>query len=223
MKILCFGYRTWALEIYDRLLQIDGIDVKIFIDRSLVNLDYIHSEKPDLVLFYGWSWKISAEILQAYRCIMLHPSELPKYRGGSPIQNQILDGVKISAVTLFRMTNEMDAGPVLKKCPLLLDGEIDDIFNRLSTLGTALTMELILENPDEKTQDSTDATYCKRRTPDMSEITILEIQNQSGQYLFNKVRCLTGPYPRAYITAGDGVRLYIEKASLSSDKDATSL
>ena len=37
------------------------------------------------------------------------------------------------------------------------------------------------------------------------------------RHLHDKVRCLTGPYPRAYIIAGDGSKLYIEKTLLSSD------
>ena len=44
---------------------------------------------PDIVLFYGWSWKVSEKLINKFDCLMLHPSPLPKYRGGSPIQNQI--------------------------------------------------------------------------------------------------------------------------------------
>ena len=148
---------------------------------------------------------------------MLHPSDLPQYRGGSPIQNQILNGVKISAVSIFRMTSEMDAGPILKKAPLMLTGDIDDIFDRLTIIGTSLTIEIVTRYPEEVLQNSAEATNFPRRLPYMSEITKEDLENQSAQYLHDKVRCLTGPYPRAYIIAGDGSRLYIEKTSLNSD------
>ena len=52
-------------------------------------------------LFYGWSKKVSKKIVKEYKCIMLHPSNLPKYAGGSTIQNQIIRNVKLSAVTLI--------------------------------------------------------------------------------------------------------------------------
>ena len=215
MKILCFGYRQWALRIYENIQHFKNTEVIVINDNSKVSLNNIDAEKPDMILFYGWSWKISAEILQRYKCLMLHPSDLPKFRGGSPIQNQILDGIKMSAVSIFRMSDEMDAGPIVKKAPIMLTGEIEEIFDRLTTIGTALTLEILENYPSEVAQESKEATYRNRRKPQMSEITVSEIENQSAQYLYDKVRCLTGPYPRAYIVAGDGEKLYIERASLN--------
>ena len=43
---------------------------------------------------------------------MLHPSPLPKFRGGSPIQNQIIRGEKISAVTIFKINKIIDGGDI---------------------------------------------------------------------------------------------------------------
>ena len=43
---------------------------------------------------------------------MLHPSPLPKFRGGSPIQNQIIRGKKISAVTIFKINKIIDGGDI---------------------------------------------------------------------------------------------------------------
>ena len=60
-------------------------------------------------------------------------------------------------------------------------------------------------------QDHKQATNCKRRKPNDSEITIDEIQNNTAEYLHNKVRMLTDPYPNAYIKCKDGSKLYITK------------
>ena len=43
---------------------------------------------------------------------MLHPSPLPKFRGGSPIQNQIIRNKKKSMVTIFRINNILDGGDI---------------------------------------------------------------------------------------------------------------
>ena len=217
MKILCFGYRPWALKIYKNIQICTDAKVIVIDERSLVDLSYIDTVNPDIILFYGWSWKIETEILTRYKCLMLHPSDLPKYRGGSPIQNQILDGIKISAVSIFRMTTEMDAGPIVNKAPLMLTDCIETIFERLTTIGTSLTLEILEQYPEEIVQDESEATYCKRRKPDMSEITSVDLTTQTAQYLHDKVRCLTGPYPRAYITASDGKKLYIESTFLDDD------
>ena len=82
------------------------IDFKIICSKQTYNENIIHEYVPDMILWYGWSWIISEKIIENYFCVMLHPSPLPKYRGGSPIQNQIIRGEKYSKVTLFKMTKE---------------------------------------------------------------------------------------------------------------------
>ena len=44
---------------------------------------------------------------------MLHPSKLPLFAGGSPLQNQIIRNVKQSAVTLFIMNEKIDQGNII--------------------------------------------------------------------------------------------------------------
>lgn len=52
-----------------------------------------------------------------FGAINIHPSKLPKYRGSSPIQSQILDGVKESAITFIKMDEEVDHGPIISSIP----------------------------------------------------------------------------------------------------------
>ena len=61
-------------------------------------------------------------------------------------------------------------------------------------------------------QDHKQATNCKRRKPSDSEITINEIKNNTAEYLHNKIRMLTDPYPNAYIKCKDGSKLYLTKS-----------
>ena len=61
-------------------------------------------------MFYGWSWIVSKDLIENFTCLMLHPSPLPLYRGGSPLQNQIIEGKKTSKVSIIIMTEELDAG-----------------------------------------------------------------------------------------------------------------
>ena len=110
MKVVCVGYREWALNIYDNIAHLPEHAFLIFRSREQYNEDILREFNPDLILFYGWSWIVPQSLLEDYDALMLHPSDLPKYRGGSPIQNQIIDGVKKSKVTIFLMTHELDAG-----------------------------------------------------------------------------------------------------------------
>ena len=125
MKILFCGYRGWAASICDRLrTRYSSIEFIQVLNKEDFNKLY-KQNYYDLLLFVGWSWIVGTHILEKEKCICLHPSKLPLYRGGSPIQNQIIDGVTQSAVTLFFMDEEIDHGPIIWQHPLNLEGDLE--------------------------------------------------------------------------------------------------
>ncbi|TGM60691.1 formyltransferase family protein [Leptospira vanthielii] len=217
MKILCVGYREWALEIYDELAKKSDNVFLILRSKSQFSEGILNDFKPDLVLFYGWSWIIPAQILENYKCLMLHPSPLPKYRGGSPIQNQIIAGEKKSMVSIFVMTNELDAGDILVQKEISFEGKLSDIFRSIVETGISSTLEILENDIRAIKQDDSQATYCKRRKPEDSEITIDEIKSASAEYLYNKIRMLADPYPNAYIRTADGKKLFLKESEISED------
>ena len=135
MRIVGVGYRKWALTIYDEIAKKTNHTILIIRKKSQYNEKILYDFKPNIVFFYGWSWIISKKIIDKFVCIMLHPSPLPKYRGGSPIQNQIIAGETKSAVTLFRMSNEIDAGNIIAQEAISLEGHLSDIFHRISKIN----------------------------------------------------------------------------------------
>ena len=203
MKIACMGYRPWALEIYDHLEKTTDHDFLIIRRKEDYDKQKIHNFKPDLVLFYGWSWKIQKEIYEKYKSIMLHPSDLPKFRGGTPIQNQIIEGILDTKVTLFLINEGYDAGNILIKGDLSLRGHMNEIFNRITKVGISLTKEVIEKDIVPFEQDHDQATYYKRRTPAQSEIFIEDLIHKSSEFLYNKIRMLEDPYPNAFIRTSD--------------------
>jgi methionyl-tRNA formyltransferase len=214
MRIACVGYRDWALNIYDRLANTLDDVFLIFRTKEQYNENVLKDFKPDLVLYYGWSWFVPEHILKDYKCLMLHPSPLPKYRGGSPIQNQIIAGEIKSKVSIFIMNDEMDAGDILAQDDLSLKGSLHDIFIRIEDVGARLTGSLFESAVDPSPQDHSKATYCKRRKPEESEITLEEIKNAKAEYLFDKIRMLADPYPNAFIRTIDGRKLVIKEAEI---------
>ena len=109
MKIYCVGYRSWALQIYENLKKTTKHKFKL-LKKKKISLKEISTFNPDYILFYGWSNKIPINIINKYFCVMLHPSPLPKFRGGKPLQNQIIRNIKSSKITLFKMEKKLDAG-----------------------------------------------------------------------------------------------------------------
>ena len=215
MKILCIGYRTWALSIYSNLKKnFPNYKIKILKKKKKLSYKLIKKFNPKLILFYGWSWMINEKIFKNYTSLMLHPSDLPKFRGGSPIQNQIINGVKTSAVTIFKVNNILDGGPIYKKKQFMLTGGIKEIFARIENIGTNLTIDIIKGKYRIYNQNLKDSVIYKRRSSKDSEITLNEIKNRTGQYLLDKIQMLEDPYPNAYIKTKDNKKLLIRTAKL---------
>jgi methionyl-tRNA formyltransferase len=212
-KVLCIGYREWALNIYSKIARNykDG-DVRVIKSYDEYCNSLLREYNPDFILFYGWSWVVDADIIGDYKCIMLHPSRLPKYRGGSPLQNQIIRGVKNSAVTLFIMNEEMDSGNIVFQESMSLSGSIDNIFHKIEELGYKGTMQFLNSPTYGVKQIEEDASYFKRRTEEQSEITLKELKEQSAEYIYNKIRMLQDPYPNAYFISKDRKKIIFKDA-----------
>ena len=146
---------------------------------------------------------------------MLHPSKLPQFRGGSPIQNQIIRGVTKSSITHFLMNEYIDKGDIIFQDDLDLTGSLNKIFSRIVKVSTRRTKQILKNKYKLKKQNDKNATYYKRIDSSKSEITISELKNKSGLYLFNKIRMLQDPYPNPYIKTSDGKKLIIKVVNLS--------
>jgi methionyl-tRNA formyltransferase len=89
-------------------------------------------------------------VLNATKCVNIHPSSLPKYRGPSPIKSAILNGDTNMDVCLMNMTAEMDAGDIYMRKNITID-ENDtntDVENKVSKTAIDMLNEYI-ENPDK--------------------------------------------------------------------------
>lgn len=221
-NILLCGYRDWFIKIHSDLINDDELN-KNFNFLTCKDTDelnkIINEQKIDYIFFLGWSWIIKNDILDKYTCICLHPSKLPLYRGGSPIQHQIINGEKTSAVTFFIMDEKIDHGPIVWTKEFSLEGSLNDIFNRIANIGSVGMNEILNfinsnNRLEAKEQNHSESTYFKRRTPNQSEIKIEDLQNQTAEQLYNKIRALQDPYPNAYILCKDGTKLYIQQANI---------
>lgn len=213
-KFLFVCYRDWAKLAYENL----SIEIPIVFDSEELS-KYIESSRDlKYIFFVGWSDIIPEAIINKFECYCIHPSELPKYRGGSPIQNQIIDGVLDSAVTMFKMVNQIDAGPIYKKHYLSLDSKLDLIFTKLGIISSTLINDFIFDvasnsNVILTSQDDSLATFRKRRKPSDSEIRLDDFSKFSAADLSRKINCLVDPYPNAYVVCADGKKLFIRDSS----------
>lgn len=214
MKIIYYGYRDWAINIFNKI----EIENKYLITHK--DYSIIEHVKPDVVFFIGWSHIIPQSIVDRYKCICLHPSPLPKYRGGTPIQHQIINGESESAVTLFIMDKGIDTGDIVYQSKFSLGGTLDEILSKISKVGLD-GINHIIDNFDKIDdikikQDNSISTSFKRRKLEDSEITIEDIKNSDPILLYNKIRSLNDPYPNAYIKCKNGKKLFLIQSKYES-------
>ena len=103
---------------------------------------------PDMVVVVSYGAILRDNVLNSAPCINIHPSDLPKYRGPSPIRSAIYNGDKTSAVCLMQITAELDAGDVYMRRAFEI-GENDTnemVENRVSEIGADMLIEY-LKNP----------------------------------------------------------------------------
>ena len=160
---------------------------------------------------------VKKEFLDLAPCVCLHPSPLPKYRGGSPIQNQIIRGEKMSAVTLFYMTEGVDAGDIVLQEEISFEGHLQDILNRMTETGIRLTKKMLDGKLEATAQDESKATFFKRRQPQQSELKAEDFCNKSSEELYDFIRALEDPYPNAFIVCKDGKKLLFKQCEISDE------
>ncbi len=152
-------------------------------------VSYLASLKSSFFLVASYGKIIPEEIfdIPEHKTLNIHPSLLPKYRGASPIQSQILNDEKEIGVSIMIITEGMDEGPIVAitpLTPLTLRGEPEKpaLFGRkeleklLAIEGARLFAHTLPEwlqgviNPIP--QNDNLATYCKKIKKEDGEIDL---------------------------------------------------
>jgi methionyl-tRNA formyltransferase len=208
--VIC-AYREYSLELYKKLK--DKYDFKLIKNPEKLNIKNIKKINPKYIFFPDWSWIVPKEIYKNYQCVCFHESNLPKFRGGSPLQNQIIRNVLETKTTAFMMNDILDGGDILLQKKLSLKGNIDDIFERMLKNDHEMIVKIIKNGFSLKKQKGKPICY-KRRKPNESELNNLD---HSKKYLYNFIRMLGDPYPNAYIEIGKR-KIIFKSAKYQKDK-----
>ena len=165
-------------------------------------LDY----NPDLIVTCAYGQFIPKEIIDypKYGCINVHGSLLPKLRGGAPIHHAIINGDKVTGMTVMSMSEKMDAGDIISQSSLEIgeDEILDSLYERMSLLGANLLLDTIPNIIDGTAkyfpQNEEEVTFGLNITKEEEKIdfnkTVVEIKN--------RVRGLNS-VPGAYIVLED--------------------
>lgn len=102
---------------------------------------------PDLAVVVAYGRILPRSILEIPRsgCINAHASLLPKLRGAAPIERAIVEGFEETGVTIMRLVEEMDAGPIIaaRAVPIGPDTDGGELTDRLSHVAADLLVEAV--------------------------------------------------------------------------------
>ena len=176
----------------------------------------ILAERPEAIVVCAFGALIKEPLLSEHELLNVHPSLLPRWRGAAPIERAIMAGDAETGVSIMRLTEGLDSGPVclVAKTPIAPDDDYGSLASRLEALGAEALVEVLdtlargealqwMEQEDEQ------ATYAAKLEPDDR---LLDPERPAAE-LERVVRALH-PHVGARVALADGEMLGVTRAAL---------
>lgn len=171
-------------------------------------------DPPDLVMYCGWSSEPDAMWVEKVPHVGLHCAESDRYSAGTPLQNQIIDGLRETKHRVFKVGYpELVHRQWSHETVMDLRGGIANVLEQLTVTGKLLYNQFLDDWPWIKWREwpaVPEREWVPKRTPKDSSLPKDAVAERSTEELYNFFRCLEDPYPNGYIEDDVG-RLYIER------------
>ena len=166
--------------------------------RDVSFLDRVRAEQPDLgvVIAYGKLLPGALLTIPRYGFLNVHGSKLPRYRGAAPVQRAIEHGDRVTGVTIMRVDEQLDHGPILTSEDLEIGPHerAPSLFARMSRAGAHLLVRTVAElekgSAIERPQDDSYATFA----PKIEKSEGLVNWNDPSEVIYNRFRAFD-PWP----------------------------
>ncbi|WP_078554768.1 methionyl-tRNA formyltransferase [Bacillus alkalicellulosilyticus] len=169
--------------------------------RDPQEVEKVLALQPDIIITAAFGQILPKELLTAppHGCINVHASLLPKYRGGAPIHQAIIDGQKETGITIMYMVEKLDAGDIISQAvvPIAETDHVGSLHNKLSAAGAKLLSEtlpdLVAGDIMAIPQKEDEVTFAKNISREQEKIN----WSKDGEDIYNQIRGLH-PWPVAF-------------------------
>lgn len=217
MKVIFWAYRQWGIDVYPTIVKHPRVEESVLC-KTREDVLQLTLENYDLLLTCGLSEEIGEEIAKRIKAIGVHCAELDRYSYGTPIQLQILDGIRYTKHRIFSFTYEKDSKRAhthnrqyANEVTLDLSGNMSDILAQMTSTSKVLFNQFLDDYPyNNWTTWSAEEIIRKKRVPSDSSISKEDLLKMDTEQMYNFFRCLEDPYPNGYIEDEKGC-LYIER------------
>jgi len=218
-NIIIATIKEWNIQNYFELKNKyqSKYNFHIFTSKEELNIEIINKINPKYIFFPHWSWIIPDEIYTSYESIVFHMTDLPYGRGGSPLQNLIMNEVYDTKISAIKVEEGLDAGDIyLKEDFNISKGSAQELFTTASNIIFEEMIPKFLDTCLQAVPQSGNITTFKRRTKNESNINT--VKNPSVNKLYDFIRMLDAEgYPKAYIDLGN---IKIELSDVVNDIDS---
>lgn len=164
--------------------------------------------KPDLGVIVDFGYIVPKNILNIpkFGIVNIHPSLLPKYRGPTPIQSAILGSAKKTGVTIIKIDQGVDSGPILSQAEARLtkSANFEILYNYLADTAASLLLDTLpyylTHELKPIKQNEAKASYTKMITKNDGEVTLktpaIEVERKIRAYY---------PWPGVYININNSM------------------
>ncbi|MSU75918.1 methionyl-tRNA formyltransferase [Patescibacteria group bacterium] len=184
--------------------------------------DDIVTANPDVVVVAAYGQLVPDVVLETAsgRWLNVHGSQLPRYRGASPVQQAILDGLDETGVTIMEVVSELDAGPIVSQqtVPIASNDTAGTLMQKVASAGGELLIKTLPQYVDgsiqPEPQDEAAATMTRTLSKKDGQVDWM----RDAEYLERFVRAMQ-PWPGAH-TIFEGQSVVILKVAIADKSDS---
>lgn len=165
----------------------------------------VESWRPEALLVAGWYHMVPRRWRNLAPAYGLHASLLPDYSGGAPLVWAMINGERVTGITLFQMDDGVDSGPIVGQLsePIHPDDTIATLYARIENRGLELLKKTLpgmaIGAINLIPQDNSRRRVMPQRSPDDGRVDW-----QSSVFEIDRfVRAQTRPYPGAFCVLGN--------------------
>jgi len=200
-NIIIATIKEWNIANYFKLKEslASKYNFHLITQEEELNFQNVSKINPQYIFFPHWSHKIDKDIYENFESIIFHETDLPFGRGGSPIQNLIINKCYKTKISAIECLEILDSGDIyLQEDYDLTQGNAQKIYEEISEIVFQKMIPQILEKKLIKQSQKGEVTSFKRRSKDESNIETLKELSLVNLYDF--IRMLDAKtYPKAFL------------------------
>jgi len=188
------------------------------IQKSINNLE------PDIILVVAYGLLVPKNVLDIPKlgCINIHASLLPRWRGASPIESCIAAGDSESGITIMKMSEGLDEGPILRKFMCHLDEKetLETLEKKFIRMSSENLLQFLKDYENKKIieviQPTTGSTYAIKIDNSFKRV---DWTSQTAGEIENKIRALNPKHGAFTYLGEERIKLF----SASTKKNNSSV